>query len=89
MSADEPNVRAVHDVEPGSRPASPRALERARRINAQLLAAQRAATELTGARRDAIREALDEGHTQADIARALDVSRARVWQILNDWDSGR
>ncbi|TCN39821.1 hypothetical protein EV644_10393 [Kribbella orskensis] len=56
--------------------------ERARAAQVSVNAAQSAVTELGALRRDAMTAMLDAGLTQADIARALDLTPERVRQLM-------
>jgi len=58
-------------------------LTRVRELSARLAETQQLADRLLRERRSAIRDALDAGHTQADVARALGVTPGRVSQILH------
>jgi transposase-like protein len=54
-----------------------------RRIIDQVKAAAQASKRAQEKRDDAIREAMQSGVTVTELARALDMNRSRLYQILN------
>jgi DNA-directed RNA polymerase specialized sigma24 family protein len=59
------------------------AFQRIREVRAEALGPVRRAQELHGIRRDLLRTLVDEGFSQADIARELGVTRQAIQKMLS------
>ena len=68
---------------PGNSPAPDPAFDRLRAVRAEALEHARRAQQLALERRDMIRGFINEGFSQADIARELGVTRQAVQKMLS------
>jgi DNA invertase Pin-like site-specific DNA recombinase len=68
---------------PGSRPSPAQTLQRIREVRAEAIEHTRLARALAVERRDLIRSLIDDGFSQADVARELGVTRQAIQKMLS------